>query len=56
LPSGDRVEIPEASPTPPIGGAVVQTAGDYGDYVVVPFRHIGRGAARIVNLSLYIDQ
>jgi hypothetical protein len=54
LPGGKRITIPDAAPTPNLGEAIVQVTGDDGEYVSVPFRNVGAGVGRVVELSLYI--
>lgn len=54
LPSGLRITIPETTPTSNIGEGIVQVTSDHGEYAAVPFRNVGVGVGRIVELSLYL--
>jgi hypothetical protein len=54
LPGGRRITIPDQASTPGVGEAIVQATGDHGEYLAIPFRNVGSGVGRIVELSLYL--
>jgi hypothetical protein len=54
LPTGERIEIPAHADPLVKGSATVQSTGDAGDYVVVPFRNVGGGLAAVVEIDLFV--